>query len=364
MSWHDFYYNTSELNHAGDSFADEFPEDPDAIEYEDEGQDVTQIIRDPAIALSRMHPNQIRSDPVGRRVIDEAEGWTTIENVDQIESQIDDYLANYRRAATVGRMRIPALSENMMSEQQRAVMSLCREQYMDTHHFRKRVIVQGKAGTGKSALIKSIGQHLDSQEPHSKSYEILAPTGAAAFNIDGTTIHSGLRIPINGNMSPLNGENLRNLQLHFQKIRFIIIDEYSMVRTRLLYKIHRRLCEAKGNSQEPFGGLNVYLFGDIRQSPPVKDSAIYMHSNSVDSNLGSNLVSSIQRVFILTECHRQSSDQIEFREILDTIADGTVTPSGWELLMSRRMSILPRCISEFQDAVQLFPTNLQVDDHN
>jgi len=193
---------------------------------------------------------------------------------------------------------------------------------------------------------------------------MLAPTGAAARNIDGTTIHSGLRILINGNMSPLNGENLRNSQLHFQKIRFIIIDKYSMVGTRLLCKIHRRLCEAKANSQEPFGGLNGYLFGDIRQLPPVKDTAIYMHSNSVDSNLGSNLVSSILRVFILTECHRQSSDQIEFREILDTIADGTVTPSGRELLMSRRMSILLRCITEFQDAVQLFPTNLQVDDHN
>lgn len=107
-------------------------------------------------------------------------------------------------------------------------------------------------------------------------YAVLAPTGAAASNIDGKTIHSSLRLPIGGELLPLAGENLRTFQLKFKDIRFIIIDEYSMIGLRMLHKIHLRLCEARGNNEEPFGGFFVYLFGDLRQLPPVRDIAIYM----------------------------------------------------------------------------------------
>ena len=93
--------------------------------------------------------------------------------------------------------------------------------------------------------------------------KVMAPT-CAAVNIDGTTIHSCLGIPMQGAMHPLNGEGLRRIQLKFKHTKFILIDEFSMVGLRMLAKIHKRLCEASGNIDELFGGFFVYFFGDLR----------------------------------------------------------------------------------------------------
>ena len=225
--------------------------------------------------------------------------------------------------------------------------------------------MQGKAGTGKSALIRSICHLLDSHYgPGSRVYEVLAPTGAAAINVDGMTIHSCLKIPTTGRMLDLNGEVLRSFQLRFKDIKFLIVDEYSMIGLRLLHKIHQRLAEAKGNTNEEFGGFFIYFFGDIRQLPPVKDTAIYMQPSDDNSYMGARLVQSIQKKVILETCFRQSDDQANFRNILDSIATGAVNQNGWNQLMQRRMSIRADERDSFSNAVRLYPTTEQVRDYN
>jgi len=245
-----------------------------------------------------------------------------------------------------------------MSADQKRVIKICRRQLDVDSYPVKRVLVQGKAGTGKSALINFICKELDDRGGQDRIYEVLAPTGAAARNIEGKTIHSFLRIPINERMQRLNGESLRNFSLKLSKIKFIPIDEYSMVGVRLLNKIHMRLCEARGSSDEPFGGFCVYFFGDLRQLPPVRDIAIYMPPGDDSSALGSRLVQSLEEKIMLSTCYRQAGDsQARFRNALDSLARGTTPPEEWQLLMSRRQTIAQENMHDFRDAVHLFPTN-------
>ena len=136
------------------------------------------------------------------------------------------------------------------------------------------MIVHGTAGTGKSFLIdklrKLLGQKL----------AISAPTGVAAYNISGQTIHSLFRIMPKADFQALKGDLLNTLQENFRSIKYIIIDEMSMIGRRMFGKIDQRLRQAFPNgSGKIFGGCLVILFGDFGQLPPVLDLPIY----SVDS---------------------------------------------------------------------------------
>lgn len=371
-TWEEFYIE-NQLNQVGaEAFADEFPHQPEELSYEMEPEDPEAIVRDAGMAASRMGPIIGRNEPLGHRPIDEAELWPTFETLASItEDSIKQYLRSYDENLVVVRSGGRVIHYGDMSREQRVILDIC-DQQLDNPAYaeRKRVLVQGKAGTGKSEVIRALRSKLEQRQAlgqhGSKIYVILAPTGAAAVNIDGKTLHSALRIPVSGRMMPLNGENLRTLQRDFADVRFIIIDEYSMIGLRLLCKVNQRLQEAKHNAQEPFGGCFVYLFGDVNQLPPVRDLAIYQEApeRDDDAQYGADIVNSIQKFIILTVCHRQSGDQQSFRDALDHIAVGEVRREDWQLLISRRREINQGEMQTFADAVRLFPTNSQVLDYN
>ena len=142
-----------------------------------------------------------------------------------------------------------------------------------------RIIIMGIAGTGKSYLIKAIQNVLyemagnETKDP----LLVLAPTGVAAFNIGGRMVHSALSIPIcNNNNVNLEGERLKRLQQRLEGIKYIIIDEKSMVGRRMLALIDKRLRQAfPEHNNEPFGGRSIILVGDFGQLPPVLDLPMY-----------------------------------------------------------------------------------------
>ena len=99
--------------------------------------------------------------------------------------------------------------------------------------------------------------------------------GIAAFNVKGKTLHSLLSLPIRGkNAHELKGQALQKLQNSLIGIKYIIIDEYSVVGQRLLGWIDRRLRQGTV-VDEPFGGISIILVGDIAQLPPVGDKVLY-----------------------------------------------------------------------------------------
>jgi hypothetical protein len=98
----------------------------------------------------------------------------------------------------------------------------------------------GTAGTGKSYLINMIQGRLNEIAKSNNLQEnnmVLAPTGVAAFNIEGSTIHSSLSVPICGKNVDLKGESLKKIQNKLKDIQYFIIDEMSMVRRRFLFII-------------------------------------------------------------------------------------------------------------------------------
>lgn len=127
------------------------------------------------------------------------------------------------------------------------------------------VFVTGNAGTGKSTLIRYLRNVVDKQTV------VLAPTGVAALNLEGATIHSFFRLP----PRILDEEDIK--QVHdrklYRKLELLIIDEVSMVRCDLMDAMDRFLRRNRGSS-EPFGGVQLLLIGDLFQLPPVAPESV------------------------------------------------------------------------------------------
>lgn len=130
---------------------------------------------------------------------------------------------------------------------------------------KESVFVTGRAGTGKSTLLQIFRNTTE------KNVVVLAPTGVAALNVKGQTIHSFFGFPPKL-LDPSQIRKRKNRAL-FKKIEVLIIDEISMVRADLLDNIDHAMRINRG-SYEPFGGVQVVFFGDLFQLPPVVSSDI------------------------------------------------------------------------------------------
>lgn len=126
------------------------------------------------------------------------------------------------------------------------------------------VFITGKAGTGKTTLLKYLVNNVE------KRFVVTASTGIAAINAGGVTLHSFLGIPM-GVLGPFDASQAR-LPKHkitlLRNIDVLIIDEVSMVRPDVLDYIDSKLKHYR-KSHEPFGGVQVVMFGDLFQLPPV-----------------------------------------------------------------------------------------------
>lgn len=133
----------------------------------------------------------------------------------------------------------------------------------------KNLFITGKAGTGKTTLLKAIRGRLKALR---KKVVVLAPTGVAARNAEGMTIHSFLHLPLSLYIPGMRIPGLFSLkpeqELVVKTIDTIIIDEVSMVRCDLLDMVDEVLRHYRKN-QKPFGGVQVIMFGDMYQLMPV-----------------------------------------------------------------------------------------------
>ncbi|MEL7480911.1 MAG: DEAD/DEAH box helicase [Pseudomonadota bacterium] len=132
------------------------------------------------------------------------------------------------------------------------------------------LFLTGRAGTGKTTLLRRV-----LAEAGDKAI-VLAPTGVAAMNAGGQTIHSFFKLPPRL-MEPTDAKRLRNGRL-IRSIETLIIDEVSMVRADMLDAIDRSLKLNRG-SKRPFGGVRMILAGDLHQLPPVvgRDEGPILH---------------------------------------------------------------------------------------
>ncbi|MCF7831089.1 AAA family ATPase [Candidatus Gracilibacteria bacterium] len=128
---------------------------------------------------------------------------------------------------------------------------------------KKNVFITGKAGTGKSTLLEHL--RLNSQ----KKMVVLAPTGVAAINVNGDTIHSFFGLKPGFELDEARNKRVNEKKAkRFLKLKTILIDEISMVRADLLDAVDVFLRKVRNNN-DPFGGVQMIFFGDLYQLPPV-----------------------------------------------------------------------------------------------
>jgi len=128
------------------------------------------------------------------------------------------------------------------------------------------VFVTGKAGTGKSTLLRYIWENIE------KKAVLLAPTGVAAINIGGQTIHSFFNFP----PSFIQKSNIHRSKKAgiIKNLDAIIIDEISMVRADMMDGIDYALRINRNEMEKPFGGIQLICFGDLFQLPPVVEKEV------------------------------------------------------------------------------------------
>ena len=208
------------------------------------------------------------------------------------------------------------------------------------NYTRRSLFLTGKAGTGKSTFLRYVSDHTK------KKHVILAPTGIAAINAGGSTLHSFFRLPFH----PLLPNDSRYSWRHIKEtlkytgaqrklireVELIIIDEISMVRADIIDFIDKIL-RVYTRNPEPFGGKQLLLVGDIYQLEPVlKDEdrqllqPFYPSSYFFNAKVWQQMpIVSIE----LRKVYRQSDER--FIAILDRIRNNTSTPADLYALNSR-----------------------------
>lgn len=204
----------------------------------------------------------------------------------------------------------------------------------------RNVFITGKAGTGKSTLLEYFRDHT------TKSAVVLAPTGVAAVNIKGQTIHSFFRFKPDITPEGVHSIKVRRAQKAlYQKIDTVIIDEISMVRADLLDCVDVFLRLHGRDRNTAFGGVQMVFIGDLYQLPPVVtqtergifkdiypspyffDSKVYREMNGADQH--PRKVEFVE----LKKIYRQKEEA--FIRLLGTIRNRTATPEHLRALNER-----------------------------
>lgn len=206
------------------------------------------------------------------------------------------------------------MSHPELSDEQRVVFELIEG-------TRDHIFVTGRAGTGKSTLLNHLAWNT------SKQLVIAAPTGVAALNVGGQTIHSLFRLPI-GVIADHELEQNADLRKLLGSIDTLVIDEVSMVNADLMDAMDRSLRQARQRPDDPFGGVQVVLFGDPYQLAPVpgdSDERTYFADQYRSMWFFDARVwrEADLKIIELTNIHRQHEE--EFKYLLNAVRHGMVT---------------------------------------
>jgi ATP-dependent DNA helicase PIF1 len=282
--------------------------------------------------------------------------WPTPTHPEHVSSPTPEKNAPETQAIAIA----PPSSNSAFDHQPTAGLELTNEFRAAVEFVSRRggnFFVTGRAGTGKSTLLRQL------RSRRTGNVVVLAPTGLAAVNVGGQTIHSFFRFKP-GLLRPEDIRISRNAAV-YRNLDAIIIDEISMVRADLMEAIDHFLRINRGRRREPFGGVQVVLIGDLHQLPPVVDDpeverylrdqfgGVYFFNANAFRDSGLNYLE-------LTKIFRQSDPQ--FTAILDRIAEGRCNSRDLEVLNQNVTSI-----NEIQNSsrfVILAPRNRTVFDLN
>jgi hypothetical protein len=247
---------------------------------------------------------------------------------------------------------------------------------------RKLIILIGLGGTGKSTTVNAVITTLKQEHGWSdENYAVWATTGMAATNIHGSTVHSwkeGLGFPDEKMVKfmPLGATKLIEMQDRYKdKLRLVILDEYSMLHQKQLYYMDARLKQIMC-STEPFGGVTIVLTGDPGQLPPVGSNSLWVRkaSNVLPNDLAGYLLYQLFRTVIKLEenvrIDPNDPDAVLFNGFQIRLRNGLVTKED-VVLVRRLCSRHSMTAKQWKDrgfddpnVPHSFCTNDEVSNHN
>ena len=239
--------------------------------------------------------------------------------------------------------------------------------------------IAGMAGTGKSQVLKALVQFFKLRN-ESHRFIIVAPTGSAAALLQGSTYHSVFGINSDGKQ--ISGIQLAQVKERLVGVRYVFLDEVSMLSCRDMYLISARLARVMNNLDAPFGGLNFIFAGDFTQLPPVighEHASLYSRTVGLkttslrdqEAAIGKALWHQVTTVVILRQNMRQqkqSAEDRKFREALANMRYKACTPCDVAFLKTRISSELPGRANvnqkEFRNVSIITNLNSQKDEIN
>lgn len=200
------------------------------------------------------------------------------------------------------------------------------------------IFLTGKAGTGKTTFLKMLRENI------TKNTAVVAPTGIAAINAGGVTLHSFLQLPFEAFIP--NFEGKQKLEYHlklkrskiemFRELELLIIDEVSMLRADTLDAIDYIFKKCRNNNL-PFGGVQLLFIGDLYQLPPVVHQTEWEELKQYYPSpyfFNAESLQSIRLVYIELEKIFRQSDET-FVNLLNKIRNNNLSPSDYNLLNSK-----------------------------
>ena len=238
------------------------------------------------------------------------------------------------------------------------------------------IVVHGGAGSGKSTLIKVLSFWFEkllatNDERDLKMPFVIrcAPTGMAAYGIDGLTICSAFKFKFDNKHRGFVDKDRDYYQQILSHLQLVIIDEMSMVKSDELCKIDAKLREIKSNPDKEFGGVAVVLLGDLMQLRPIKGKWIFQKpmdqswwcSHGTGKDKDSNALWKLFTPHIFNENHRQGDDK-EYGDLLNRLRFGNHTEDDTAKLRSRIVKNFPEDVPK--EAIFLFGKNKYVKEYN
>lgn len=205
-------------------------------------------------------------------------------------------------------------------------------------YTKQNIFISGKAGTGKSSLIQLFLKQ--NNKLRAKNVGLVAPTGLAAFNIGGSTIHSFFNFP-----AIFLGRDIifsTRKQTTLKALDMLIIDEVSMVRVDLMDAIDKSLRKNRA-IDKPFGGVQMIFIGDLLQLPPVvpkKDEEALFSIYQNEFFFSAPVFQTLEFSFLeLTTVFRQTEDEGKFKNALNTIRIGEYSTEDLSFINNRTMPL-------------------------
>ena len=227
------------------------------------------------------------------------------------------------------------------------------------------MVIQGGAGSGKSTVIDILNQQMErilrvpGDNPEHPYCIKAAFTGTAAANIKGQTLHSAFSFSFGNDFFSLSDKKRDERRDQLSNLQAVIIDEFSFIKADMLYLLDLRLREVKQEPGKLFGGVSIFLFGDILQLRPVKAKYIFEEPTSEKFKLAFAIQSLWEnfKVVTLRKNHRQGEDKI-YADVLNRIRTASFTDDDIKMLETRVFPVGDPALPK--DALVITCTNAEV----